>query len=154
MKTLLITSVTIIILFLVGFNTFNKKEDIAKSSTFADDRWYTKEQLKLGENIFTNNCASCHGYKAEKTVNWKQRLSDGSYPPPPLNDKAHAWHHPMWQLLKTIDNGGASFGGKMPAFKDTLTYEEKKAAIAYFQSFWQDKFYKIWLENDGLKEKN
>jgi mono/diheme cytochrome c family protein len=59
---------------------FNKDENTI------DNRWYTKEQVFLGKEVFLKNCASCHGEKAEKTVDWKKMLSDGSYPSPPLND--------------------------------------------------------------------
>ena len=113
------------------------------------NRWYTKEQVKNGQKVFAKNCASCHGYKAEKTIDWKKTLADGSYPPPPLNDKAHAWHHPYSQLVRIIKNGGASYGGKMPAFKNKLSDKEIDEAIAYFQSFWEDKYYTLWLERGG-----
>ena len=119
-----------------------------------DGRWYSKEQVSLGKEVFLKNCASCHGQKAEKTVEWKKTLADGSYPAPPLNDKAHAWHHPKWQLMQIIDNGGAAYGGKMPGFKDTLTNTEKEATIAYFQTFWGDEFYNLWKDKrKGLEDK-
>merc|ERR1711879_664018 len=108
-----------------------------------DGRWYTKEQISLGKEVFLNNCASCHGQKAEKTVEWRKTLPDGLYPPPPLNDKAHAWHHPKWQLMQIINDGGAPYKGKMPPFRDVLKEEEKEAAIAYFQTFWADEFYNL-----------
>lgn len=119
-----------------------------------DGRWYTNEQVTLGKEVFINNCAVCHGAKAEKTIDWKTKLADGSYPPPPLNDKAHAWHHPKWQLMKIINEGGAAYGGKMPPFEKVLKQEEKKAAIAYFQSFWSDEIYELWnVRLKGLEEK-
>jgi mono/diheme cytochrome c family protein len=118
-----------------------------------NDRWYTKEQVSSGKEVFSKNCASCHGYNAEKTLDWKKNLADGSYPAPPLNDKAHAWYHPKWQLMEIITNGGASYDGKMPAFKDKLTLQEKDAAISYFQSFWSDEFYNLWVKNGGLQKK-
>jgi len=119
----------------------------------SNKRWYSQEQVEFGEKVFANNCAVCHGYKAEKTIDWKKTLPDGSYPPPPLNDKAHAWHHPKWQLMKIINEGGKAYDGNMPAFGDKLTLKEKEAIIAYFQSFWADKYYDLWLEYGGLKEK-
>ena len=111
-------------------------------------RWYTAKQVILGKEVFAKNCASCHGYKAEKTIVWKKTLSDGSYPPPPLNDKAHAWHHPYSQMLRIIKNGGKSYDGKMPAFIDVLSDKEIDETIAYFQSFWSDEFYGYWSERE------
>lgn len=116
-------------------------------------RWYTKQQVLEGKDIFANNCASCHGFKAEKTLTWKKKLEDGSYPPPPLNDKAHAWHHPYSQLHEIIKNGGSSYGGAMPAFKDKLNDSQIDSAISYFQSFWADKYYGYWLERDKQSKK-
>ena len=123
------------------------------SQALSVQRWYSPLQVTRGKEVFANNCASCHGYSAEKTLNWKQSLSDGSYPPPPLNDKAHAWHHPYSQLLTIINNGGKAYGGKMPSFKAILKDHEKEDSIAYFQSFWSDKIYEEWVENGGLKDK-
>ncbi|MGA1931731.1 c-type cytochrome [Arcobacter sp. YIC-464] len=145
-KLLILTIISFFfLLFYLEYNS-SKVDDIT-------NRWYTKEQVVFGEKVFSQNCASCHGYKAEKTIEWKKTLPDGSYPPPPLNDKAHAWHHPKWQLLEIISKGGALYDGKMPAFEDKLSKEEKEAAIAYFQSFWEDKYYNLWLEYGGLKDK-
>lgn len=113
-------------------------------------RWYTQEQVAIGKQVFRNNCAICHGQNAEQTINWKQRLPDGSYPPPPLNGSAHAWHHPLTVLKMTINQGGAQFGGKMPGFKNKLSQDEVSAAIAFFQSYWSDEIYSAWLERGGL----
>lgn len=54
----------------------NIKEDTISN------RWYTQTQVNLGKKVFSNNCAVCHGEKAEKTIDWKKTLADGSYPPP------------------------------------------------------------------------
>ncbi len=137
----------IILLLIVGVIFINSNKN-------TNNRWYTEKQVSIGKEVFLKNCASCHGTKAEKTVDWMKTLPDGSYPPPPLNENAHAWHHPKWQLLQIITEGGAPYDGKMPAFKDTLTEEEKEASISYFQSFWSDKVYEIWVDSrNGLKDK-
>jgi mono/diheme cytochrome c family protein len=116
------------------------------------DRWYSNTDIQTGQKIFTNNCAVCHGDKAQGlTKDWKQTLADGTYPAPPLNGSAHAWHHPMKILLRTTQNGGIPLGGTMPGFKDKLSQPEQLAAIAYFQSLWPDKTYQAWLERGGLK---
>ena len=113
-------------------------------------RWYSDEQQALGSEVFTQNCAVCHGAQAQGTVeDWRARLDDGSFPPPPLNDSAHAWHHPQEILLQVVNYGGESLGGKMPAFIDVLDDAEKLAAIAYFQSFWTDDIYQQWMQMGG-----
>lgn len=117
-----------------------------------EGRWYTQEQVVNGTAIFETNCTECHGEGAQGTVaDWRQKLTDGSYPPPPLNGSAHAWHHPLKALKRTIRNGGIPLGGKMPPFKDKLTDEEIDSVIAYFQSKWNNKIYSAWEERGGLK---
>jgi mono/diheme cytochrome c family protein len=114
-------------------------------------RWYSYDLVKQGSTVFTDHCAICHGKAAEGiTADWKKTLADGTYPPPPLNGSAHAWHHPMSILLRTINKGGASLGGKMPPFKNSLNKREKYAAIAYFQNWWPDNIYNGWIERGGL----
>ncbi len=81
---LIITILVASALFLAGCS---KKSG---SSDKIGNRWYTKEQVTKGQELFANNCAVCHGQKAESTPNWRKKLSDGSYPPPPLNGTAHA----------------------------------------------------------------
>jgi mono/diheme cytochrome c family protein len=115
-------------------------------------RWYTQYQVDNGSQVYEKNCLSCHGIKAQGlTLNWKQPLEDGSYPPPPLNGRAHAWHHPLKLLKRTINKGGIPLGGKMPAFENVLNDKEKIAVIAYFQNFWNDEIYNAWLKRGGLK---
>lgn len=88
-------------------------------------RWYLEDQVTSGKSIFKRFCSECHGGRAQGALNWKTKLSNGSYPPPPLNGTGHTWHHDMNLLLKTINDGGRSFGGKMPSFKDTLSEVRK-----------------------------
>ena len=114
------------------------------------ERWNSAEQVVLGREVFTQNCAVCHGAQAQGTVaDWREKLDDGSFPPPPLNGSAHAWHHPQEILLRVIDYGGEAMGGKMPAFIDVLEPDEKLAAVAYFQSFWTDDIYQQWVQMGG-----
>ena len=107
-------------------------------------RWFNTEQVKQGNLLFQQNCAVCHGVNAELVKNWKQKGVDGKYPPPPLNGSAHAWHHPIYQLKKSIQQGGAQFGGSMPPFSALLNDADMDAVIAYFQSKWPDQTYAKW----------
>ena len=115
-------------------------------------RWYTPLQISNGATVFKKHCASCHGDEAQGLISdWRQPLSDGSYPPPPLNGNAHAWHHPLSVLERTIQNGGIPLGGKMPPFNDKLNDEEIKSSIVFFQNKWNDQIYNAWIERGGLK---
>lgn len=114
-------------------------------------RWYTVSQVELGKKVYTENCIACHNENARGTTEWRQPLPDGSYPPPPLNGTAHAWHHPISVLKKVINEGGVPMGGKMPAFGGKLNDDEKLAVIAYFQNFWPDEIYQGWMKRGGLK---
>lgn len=108
------------------------------------ERWYSDEQVLQGEKLFRQNCAGCHGQNAEATPNWKQTDANGNYPPPPLNGSAHAWHHDLDLLRRTVREGGAKLGGQMPAFEGVLGSEEIDSVIAYFQSKWPDDIFQRW----------
>ncbi len=111
-------------------------------------RWYSEAQLQLGEQVYGQHCASCHGKQAEGTPDWRKTGPDGKYPPPPLNGTAHAWHHSLRVLLRQIRMGGKPLGGTMPGFAGKLSNEEMLAAIAWFQSHWPDNIYRIWEERN------
>ena len=113
-------------------------------------RWYDAGQVAAGAMVFAAHCAECHGAAAEGIADdWRERLPDGSFPPPPLNGSAHAWHHPLPVLLQVIDEGGIALGGQMPAFADVLAEDEKLAAIAWFQNFWSNETYAQWQMMGG-----
>jgi mono/diheme cytochrome c family protein len=122
-----------------------------ESEPKVEGRWYTQSQVDLGKTVFSDNCARCHGAKAQGTDKWRTPLPDGNYPPPPLNGSAHAWHHPLKGLQTTLREGGARFGGTMPGFGNTLSEDEQDAAIAYFQSLWTQDIYQMWLQRGGLR---
>lgn len=110
----------------------------------AEERWFNQDVVDYGNGIFQQNCALCHGSNAEGTRDWKKTDANGNYPPPPLDGSAHAWHHPLAQLARSIKEGGIKLGGVMPPFGDKLTDQEVLAAIAFFQSKWSDEIYAGW----------
>ena len=112
-------------------------------------RWYSDAQVKQGEKVFADNCASCHGKNAEATTEWKKRDAQGNLVPPPLNGSAHTWHHPMKILRSTVRKGGVPVGGTMPAFKDKLSATEIDSAIAWFQSKWNEDIYSAWNQRNN-----
>jgi mono/diheme cytochrome c family protein len=110
----------------------------------AADRWYDEKLVVSGSQLFQQNCAACHGANAEGTKEWKKTDSSGHYPPPPLNGSAHAWHHSIPQLVRSIKEGGIQLGGVMPGFSGQLDNQQILALIAFFQSKWPDEIYRTW----------
>ena len=107
-------------------------------------RWYSAEQLERGKQVFAENCAVCHGPNAASTPDWKKADASGNYPPPPLDGSAHAWHHDLELLRRTVREGGVKIGGRMPPFAEKLSAADIDAAISYFQSKWPDETYRKW----------
>ena len=112
-------------------------------------RWYTADRVQRGAAIFADNCAGCHGEKANGHFTWRKRGADGKYPPPPLNGTGHAWHHPTQVLAKQIKIGTPGGQGTMPGFGGTLNDNDVVDAIAWLQSLWPDKIYDNWRQIEG-----
>jgi mono/diheme cytochrome c family protein len=72
----------------------------------AADRWYDDKIVASRSQLFQHNCAVCHGANAQGTREWKKTDFSGRYPPPPLNGSAHAWHHSIPQLARSIKQDG------------------------------------------------
>ncbi len=131
--------------FLTALAAISACESDQKSEAAIAGRWYTASQVSNGETLFDSHCAACHGQRASGLADdWRKTDSAGNYPPPPLNGTAHAWHHPLVMLEKTLAEGGAEYGGLMPGFSGSLTRAERLATIAYFQSLWSAETYAKW----------
>ena len=115
----------------------------------AAERWYSLAQVDAGKSIFNANCSICHGVGAVATPQWRKKMDDGKYPPPPLNGTAHGWHHDLASLRRQINQGGAIYGGWMPALGDSLKPEQLDEVIAYIQSLWPDNIYAGWHKRNA-----
>ena len=121
---------------------------LVSANSAAAERWFNQSVVDYGAPIFQQNCAVCHGVNAEGTKEWRKTDANGNYPPPPLDGSAHAWHHSIPQLARSIKEGGIKLGGVMPAFGDKLSDQDVLAVIAYFQSKWPDEVYKVWHDRN------
>ena len=110
------------------------------------ERWYDRPRVEAGREVYSENCARCHGARGEATPDWRKREADGTFPPPPLDGTAHTWHHPFKVLARQIKFGAPAGAGKMPAFRGVLTDEEIINVIAWFQSLWPEDVYAQWWE--------
>lgn len=63
------------------------------------------QAVALGEAVYMDNCASCHGADLQGETNWQDRDSDGYLSAPPHDGNGHAWHHPDAQLLDITRRG-------------------------------------------------
>ena len=127
-----------------GYLAFNYSQGMGPQGTttsypFPDPQ--NQEQVALGQKLYAEQCASCHGANLAGQENWRSPLADGSLPAPPHDQDGHTWHHPDGLLIRIIKFGGASvapedFNSGMPAFEDSLTDEEISATLAFIKSRW------------------
>ncbi|MHB1145251.1 MAG: c-type cytochrome [Thiobacillus sp.] len=111
-------------------------------------------QVARGKAVYDKSCLECHGAGGKgQPGDWRVRDADGHFPPPPLDDSAHAWHHPTAVLLEVIREGSPQGQGKMPGWKGRLTEQEMQDVVAYIKSLWSDPVYQLWwkMEQQSLE---
>ena len=111
-------------------------------------------QLARGAEVYGRRCAECHGKRGEATPNWRTPGPDGRYPPPPLDDSAHAWHHPTEALRRVIRNGSPPGMGNMPAWEGKLSERDIDDVIAFIQSLWSDEVHARWRQIEKQSRTN
>jgi mono/diheme cytochrome c family protein len=110
------------------------------------ERKYDPTQLQRGAALYRRHCANCHGDRGQGTLlPWNVRQADGFYPPPPLDDSAHAWHHPTAVLARVVRDGSPPGEGKMPAWKNKLSERDIADVVVYVTSLWSDEKYRLWF---------
>jgi len=104
--------------------------------------------VRLGQQLYQENCASCHGVNLEGQENWKTPDENGILPAPPHDETGHTWHHGDRLLFEYIKLGGAAalkkagidnFNSGMPGFGDVLSDQEIEQTLAYIKSKWPEK---------------
>jgi len=102
-------------------------------------------RVALGERVYVQNCASCHGAKLEGQPDWQSRRANGRLPAPPHDDSGHTWHHPDELNFKVTKYGVVppyapkGYESDMPAFGDRLSDEEIWAVLAFIKSRWTSR---------------
>jgi mono/diheme cytochrome c family protein len=100
-------------------------------------------QLALGQQVYREHCASCHGAALEGEPEWETRRPDGRMPAPPHDDSGHTWHHDD-MLFAILKHGLEPFAGPgypsdMPAFAGVLSDAEIRAVLAFIKSHWGER---------------
>ncbi|MBF0250526.1 MAG: c-type cytochrome [Alphaproteobacteria bacterium] len=101
------------------------------------------EAVALGQTLYGQHCAECHGAALQGQPNWRTPQEDGTLPAPPHNDTGHTWHHPDSYLFGYTKLGGqamipADYKSAMPAFQDKLKDADIWAVLSYIKSRWSD----------------
>lgn len=114
----------------------------AQSVTFLGQP-VTSEQVVLGQRVYAENCASCHGANLEGQPDWKRRLENGRMPAPPHDESGHTWHHSDQDLfaITKLGVGGVvpGYESDMLAFGEILSDEEITAVLAFIKSTWPER---------------
>ena len=98
--------------------------------------------LAVGERIYSEQCASCHGDRLQGQPEWRTRGTDGLLPAPPHDANGHTWHHPDEMLFRITRNGVASIIGdpdyktSMPAYEGRLSDDEIIAVLSWIKAQW------------------
>ena len=99
------------------------------------------EAVAVGQAVYADQCAACHGAALEGEPNWRERNADGYLPAPPHDETGHTWHHPDELLVAITKHGteaivGGDYRSNMAGFGDILSDEEILAVLAYIKSTW------------------
>ncbi|KJS42272.1 c-type cytochrome [Salipiger marinus] len=103
-----------------------------------------ESDLRMGERLYQENCASCHGANLEGQPDWRTRLPNGRLPAPPHDASGHTWHHTDRVLFDIVKRGpaaivGAGYESDMPGYEGVLTNDEITSIVDYIKSTWPDK---------------
>jgi mono/diheme cytochrome c family protein len=97
-------------------------------------------QVALGERVYREHCAACHGPDLEGQPDWRSRRPDGRLPAPPHDESGHTWHHADEVLFRITKYGVSAlvpgYESDMPAYADLLSDDEIWAVLAFIKSRW------------------
>jgi S-disulfanyl-L-cysteine oxidoreductase SoxD len=97
--------------------------------------------VQTGKQVYTGNCAACHGQSLEGHAKWQTRTTEGKLPAPPHDQNGHTWHHKDQLLFDLTKYGlaamtGSDYDTDMPIYKDILSDQEIVAVLSYIKSTW------------------
>ena len=142
-------------LVLAGCNSEFDLDADKTNSTIIPHSKLDRAQIARGRIVYEKNCQSCHGVEGKgNSTDWRIRRPNGMYQPPPLDDSAHAWHHPTADLRQMIKQGSMPGIGDMPPWEGILTEAEIDDVIVYINSLWSEEMYGYWMEVEKTNLEN
>ena len=100
--------------------------------------------VRLGKEIYRQQCSSCHGADLQGEPNWQTRNQAGFLPAPPHNETGHTWHHPNEYLFAVVKRGvvpplvPAGYKSTMYGFGNMLSNDQIIAVLSYIKSTWPE----------------
>ncbi len=99
------------------------------------------EVIAVGQSIYADQCAACHGARLQGQPTWRIRGEDGLLPAPPHDATGHTWHHDdetlftltKYGLAGVIENAPPS---GMPVYDGVLSDDEIIAVLSFIKSTW------------------
>lgn len=98
--------------------------------------------LAVGQRVYQQHCASCHGARLQGQPNWRERDAAGRLPAPPHDPSGHTWHHPDEVLFRITKFGVAKaanlkdYDSAMPAYEGVLSDQEIVAVLSWIKAQW------------------
>lgn len=95
--------------------------------------------VALGQSLYAEHCAACHGAQLEGAPNWQIRDADGLLPAPPHDATGHTWHHDDETLFTLTKYGLAGLmenapPSGMPIYDGVLSDDEIIAVLSFIKS--------------------
>lgn len=116
----------------------------------------SRKITQLGQSIYVENCAACHGQNLEGEPNWQSPDDDGYLPAPPHDQTGHTWHHSDEDLFGLTKYGIVKYANlknyksNMPAYEDVLSDKEIIAVLSYIKSTWPEEIRKIHDQRNAM----
>lgn len=113
---------------------------------------FENRNLSVGQDLYKEHCATCHGVNLEGQANWRVPNDDGTLPAPPHDATGHTWHHDSQLLFEYTRLGGSvalaergitGVASAMPAFGEILSDDEIWNILAFIQSKWPEAVQKM-----------
>jgi hypothetical protein len=91
--------------------------------------------VKMGEKVYLEQCASCHGVNLEGQLGWQNTMVNGMRLAPPHDKSGHTWHHPDEMLFNLTKYGfkamiNDDYKVSMPVYDGVLSDKELIASLS------------------------